>query len=114
MIQGGQAEEEPLLKAPPKWHDYRTHLLVTFNTIFDFKSLGVCKLYNNTVNETILGEVKHFNQIVVDADPCEVITDLFITCHITGKGEVSSLHFDHDDLPSRCSINPGYVVGGNA
>ena len=69
-----------------------------------------CKLFNGTGKVTLLGEIKDVTsnplRIVVEADPCEVITDLFITCPIILNGELSSLHFDYDDLPPRCSSSP--------
>ena len=111
-IQGGQAKEEPLLRAPPQFEDGKTRLVVTFTTKDDPKRSfnGACKLYNNTAKATLLGELKDFTsdplRIVVEADPCEVITDLFITCSIITVGELSSLHFNYDDLPPRCSSSP--------
>ena len=124
-IQGGQAQEEPLLTAPPQFEDGQTRLVVTFNTKVDpMTSLNdACKLYSDTAKAILLGELKDFTsdplRIVVEADPCEVITDLFITCPFTTKGELSSLHFNYDDLPARCpnstssANNTGYIVGGS-
>ena len=86
--------------------------MVTFNTkVHPIRSFyDACKLYNDTAKATLIGELKDFTsdplRIVVEADPCEVMTDLFITCHFTVKGELSSLHFNYDDLPARCSSSP--------